>query len=329
MIRLRTIDAHVAGAPLRLVVEGVPTLAGKTMVAKLETARRKHDALRRALMLDPRGHADMSGAVLTEPEAAGADAGVLFMHASDFGELCGHGVIAVVTIALERGLVTVPAGRRELVLDTAAGLVTARFERGQGTRVACVAYANPPAFVLAAGLKVSLGKRDVVVDVACCGELYAIVDAEGAGIPLDTAHVAELRRAGPAIARAVESTLRPIHPQTGEAPEFAGTVFTGPADAGDLRSATVYTDGALDRSPGGMPTGAVMSVLDAMGLVSEDRVFAHESLIGTTLCGRIAGRTRVGDLAAIVPEIEATAFITGEHTFLIDEDDPLGEGYRL
>lgn len=328
-IRICTIDAHVAGAPLRLIVEGFPALAGMTMGAKLETARRKHDALRRALMLDPRGHADMSGAVLIEPQEAGADAGVLFMHASDFGELCGHGVIAVVTIALERELVTVPTDRRDLVLDTAAGRITARFERARDGRVAHVAYANPPSFVLAAGLKVSLGKRDVTVDVACCGELYAIVDAEGAGFPLDTGHVAELRRTGPGIARAAEAALRPVHPHTGEALAFAGTVFTGPAGAGDLRSATVYTDGALDRSPGGTPTGAVMAVLDAMGLVSEDRVFTHESLIGTSLRGRIAGRTLVGALPAIVPEIEGTAFVTGEHTFLIDEGDPLKAGYRI
>ncbi len=329
MIRLRTIDAHVAGAPLRLIVEGFPALAGKTMGAKLENARRKHDALRRALMLEPRGHADMSGAVLTEPTEAGADAGVLFMHASDFGALCGHGVIAVATIAIERGLVTLATGRREIRLDTVAGRINARFERDGGGRVARVAYVNPPAFVLAAGLKVSLDKRSVVVDVACCGELYAIVDAEGAGIPLDTAHVAELRRAGPAIAQAVESTLRPVHPQTGETLEFAGTVFTGPAEAGDLRSATIYTDGALDRSPGGTPSGAVMAVLDAMGLLLEDHPFTHESLIGTTLRGRITGRTLVGDLAAVVPEIEGTAFITGEHTFIVDDQDPLREGYRI
>ena len=72
-----------------------------------------------------------------------------------------------------------------------------------------------------------------------------------------------------------------------------------------------------------------MAVVDAMGLLSEDRPFVHESLIGTRFTGRIAGRTAVGDYQAIVPEIEGSAWITGEHTFLVDDADPLGEGFRI
>lgn len=329
MIRIRTIDAHVAGAPLRLLIEGCPTLRGTTMAEKLDHARQKHEGLRRALMLDPRGHADMSGAMLTEPERPAADAGVLFMHATDFGALCGHGIIATVTIAIERGLLTLPADRGAITLDTAAGLIAATFTRGPDGRVTSVAYANPPAFALAAGVRVPLGARDVLVDLACCGALYAIVDAEGAGVALDRARVGELRRVGLTIAEAAEAVARASHPQDPALPEFAGTVLTGPPDRGDLRSATIYTDGALDRSPGGTSTGAVMAVLDAMGLLSEDRIFTHESLIGTTLRGRIRGRTLIGDRPAIVSEIEGTAHITGEHTFLMDERDPLNEGYRL
>ena len=33
--------------------------------------------------------------------------------------------------------------------------------------------------------------------------------------------------------------------------------------------------------------------------------------------------------AAIVPEIEGSAWITGEHTFLIDGDGPLKSGFRI
>jgi trans-L-3-hydroxyproline dehydratase len=328
VVRIRTIDAHVAGAPLRLIVDGFPSLPGRTMAARLAAAGR-HDALRRAVMLEPRGHRDMSGAVLTEPERATADAGVVFMHASGFGALCGHGIIATVTIALERELVTLAAGRPEFVLDTATGPVTARFERAADGRVLSVAYAGPPAFVQAAGVLVPVGARSVRVDVACAGEFYAIVDAEGAGVPLDVAHVAELRRVGVAIAVAAGKVVKVQHPENPALSEFAGTVFTGPSDRGDLRSATIYADGALDRSPGGTPTGAVMAVLDAMGLLSEDHVFTHESLIGTALRGRIMSRTLVGEVPAIVPEIEGAAFLTGEHTFLIDRDDPLGEGYEI
>ena len=72
-----------------------------------------------------------------------------------------------------------------------------------------------------------------------------------------------------------------------------------------------------------------MAVLDAMGLLGEKKSFVHESLIGTRFNGRVVERTTVGEYAAIVPEIEGSAWITGEHTFLIDERDPLKEGFRI
>ena len=85
----------------------------------------------------------------------------------------------------------------------------------------------------------------------------------------------------------------------------------------------------MDRSPCGTGTAAVMAVIDAMGLLAGDRPFVHESLIGTRFLGRVVGRTAVGEHDAILPEIEGSAWITGEHTFLIDEGDPLREGFRI
>ena len=112
MLRLKTIDAHAAGEPLRLIVDGFPSPRGKTMLAKREWVRANADHLRRALMLEPRGHADMYGAILTEPVAPGSHAGVLFMHNEGYSTMCGHGIIAVTTMALERGLL-MPGRRRD------------------------------------------------------------------------------------------------------------------------------------------------------------------------------------------------------------------------
>jgi trans-L-3-hydroxyproline dehydratase len=125
MLTIRTIDAHTAGEPLRLIVDGFPRVEGRTLLEKREWVKENHDHLRRALMLEPRGHADMYGALLTEPEHDGSDAGVLFMHNEGYSTMCGHGVIAVVTIALERGLLMPRAGRREIVLDAPAGPIRA------------------------------------------------------------------------------------------------------------------------------------------------------------------------------------------------------------
>jgi trans-L-3-hydroxyproline dehydratase len=327
---IRTIDAHAAGEPLRLIVEGFPAPRGRTMLEKREWVRAKQDHFRRSLMLEPRGHADMYGAVLTEPVTAGSHAGVLFMHNQGYSTMCGHGIIAVATIALERSLLVPGGNGRSIGFDTPAGLVRASVTQ-QGERVTGVAFVNVPSFVLHGGLPVNVGSRPIRVDVAFGGAFYAIVDSESAGLPLDAAHLPELRRAGAQIKSAVERTYSVVHPLSPDLEGIYGTIFTGPPrdSRADLRNVTVFADAQVDRSPCGTGTAAVMAVVDAMGLLSDDKPFVHEGVVGTTFIGRIAGRTQVGDYSAILPEIAGSAWITGEHTFLLDDEDPLREGFRL
>ncbi len=337
--QIRTIDAHTAGEPLRLVVDGLPTPEGATMLERRAWARKHLDHLRRALMLEPRGHADMYGALLTEPVTPGAHAGVLFMHNEGWSTMCGHGVIAVATIAVERGLMWDAATGNgpfvEMVLDVPAGPVRtrARLETVEGrTRVADVAFQNPPSFVLAPGVPLQVQGRTLSADVAFGGAFYAIVDAEATGLSIDAAHLPELRRIGMAIAREVERVITVVHPQEPGLTGVYGTIFTAPPQTlgAHLRNVTVFADAEVDRSPCGSGTAAVMAVLDEMGVLSaHDGPFVHESLIGTLFRGTVAGRQRVGDHAAIVPEIAGSAWITGEHTFHIDADDPLRAGFRL
>ena len=155
--RIRTIDAHSAGEPLRLITDGFPSPTGKTMQEKRGWLRKHADRLRRALMLEPRGHSDMYGAVLTEPVSADADAGVLFMHGDGYGTMCAHGIIAVTTIVLERDLLR-PRHGADLLFDSPAGLIRARSsieapmprravtaDRGpRDVRVSRVAFTNVP-----------------------------------------------------------------------------------------------------------------------------------------------------------------------------------------
>jgi proline racemase len=323
---IKTIDAHAAGEPLRLIVDGFPRLEGRTILEKREFIREHYDHLRRALMLEPRGHADMYGALLTEPEHAGSDAGVLFMHNEGFSTMCGHGVIAVVTIGVERGLF---AGS-DVTLDSPAGPVHARATLAGG-RVASVRFRNVPSFVLHAALPVRIGSREMHVDVAFGGAFYAIVDSEAAGIPVVADRLADLRWMGMQIKHAVERAVRVEHPDEPGLHGIYGTIFTGPptSDAAHLRNVTIFADAEVDRSPCGTGTAAVMAVLSAMGLLTPEQVFTHESIIGTIFRGRVLEPAQVGGHEAIVPEIEGEAYITGENTFLIDERDPLRHGFRL
>ncbi len=333
----RTIDAHAAGEPLRLVVEGFPSPQGQTMLDKRAWVKSHADRIRKALMQEPRGHLDMYGAILTEPVSPDSDAGVLFMHNEGYSTMCGHGIIAVTTIALERGLIVPRSPESVIVFDAPAGQVfaTARLrpatEPSRWPRVASVAFTNVPSFVLHPGLVVRVGSRDIRVDVAFGGAFYAIVDAESAGLPITPARLPELRRMGMDIKRAVEAAVTVVHPLDPGLNGIYGTIFTGPpgrADA-DLRNVTIFADAEVDRSPCGTGTAAVVAVLDAMGLLPPNRAFGHESLVGTVFTGRVVGRTTVGDCMAVVPEIEGSAWITGEHTFLVDDDDPLADGFRL
>src|SRR5262245_8271194 len=176
MLSLKTIDAHAAGEPLRLIVDGFPSPHGRTMLDKREWVKKHADHLRRALMLEPRGHADMYGAILTEPVSPGAHAGVLFMHNEGYSTMCGHGIIAVTTIALERGLLMPGGDGTSIVYDAPAGAIRAHADV-RGDRVQSVAFQNVPSFVLLGGLAVKLESRDVRVDVAFGGAFYAIVDS--------------------------------------------------------------------------------------------------------------------------------------------------------
>jgi proline racemase len=328
MVTLRTIDAHAAGGPLRLVVDGFPAPRGRTMSDKAAWVGRHADRLREILMREPRGHADMCGALLTEPASPGSHAGVIFMNGSGYPALSGHGIIALTTIALERGLLMPGGDGLSIVLDTAVGTVRARAV-GTPQRVERVAMTGAPSFVARGSLALKAAGRLVRADVAHAGGFYAIVDSEAVGLSVDLARIPDLRRTGREIAGAVAAVQAWVHPGTGREEECAGTIFTAPPrrEDADLRSVTVLADGQVGRSPGGTATAALMAVLDAMGLLGADRLFVHEGIAGTRLTGRVAGRVPIGEGEGLVAEVEGAAWITGEHTFIAAPDDPFAEGF--
>ena len=325
MTRIKTIDAEVAGEAVRLIVEGAPSVPGRTMAEKRNWLRKHGDGFRRLLMLEPRGHSGMHGAMLTEPVSPASHAGVLSMHAQGFPIVSGESIIAAATIALEHRLIEGADG--ELLIDTPAGLFRAkpRFSasrlsaEAQSAKadVTSVVVTGVPSFVHSAGLRIAIGTRALAVDIAFGGEFYAIADSEAIGIPIEMANAAALIRMGREIKDAVESAVQVRHPIDSTLKGIQGTIFTAaPRTGADLRSATVLEGEVLRRSPGATGSAALMAVLDAMGVLPEGHPFIHEGVLGTSLTGNAVSCGQTGDFDSVIPTIEGSASITGFHEFV-------------
>jgi proline racemase len=326
--RLRTIESHAAGEPLRVITDGLDPIPGTTILEKRRFAREHLDGLRRGLMFEPRGHADMYGAIPTEPVTPDADAGVLFMHNEGWSTMCGHGVIALITVALEVGLLS---ARDVVRLDTPAGRVTAR-PRREGARVRSVAFENVPSFVVSLDDRVSVpGLGDIRYDVAFGGAFYAFVDAASVGLEMTPERFRDLIAVGSAIKRAVIATREIRHPSEPDLSFLYGTIFTGPAlgSGADSRNVCVFADGEVDRSPTGTGVSARVAIERARGRLSPGGSYVVESIIGTRFTGRIASELRWEGYDAVVPEIEGSAWITGRSELYFAPDDPLLEGFIL
>jgi proline racemase len=322
---MKSLEYHVCGQPVRVIVEGVPAPHGRTQAEKAAWFARHADRCRRGIVLAPRGHADMSAVLLTEPSSAGAHAGLVFLDSAGYPRFAMHGVVAAAAAAVEHRLISAGEDREPLFrFDTPSGAVTAHVR----SDASGVLVRGVPAFVHAAGLPVTVASRTIPVDVAFAGEFLALVDSEAAGIPLDVAHVPELRRLAPAICAALDRTAAIAHPLDRSIEGVSGVVFSGPARDGDahLRTVLVTAEGAVDWSPGGSATAAVMAVLDAIGLVADAPSFTHEGLSGAQMTGRLVSRGRVEERPSLVVEVAGRAWPTGEQAWFLDHDDPFRQG---
>lgn len=327
--RIRTLETHAGGEPLRIVTDGLPAIPGETMLAKRRAFRDDHDHLRTALVWEPRGHADMYGAIPTDPVSAAGDLGVLFVHNDGYSTMCGHGVIALVTAALETGMVEADGDPPTVALDTPAGLVTARATDRDGT-VTAVSFENVSSYVVGLDRTVDVPDYGTVrYDLAFGGAFYAYVDAARLDLGLGPADVEDLVAAGRAIKRAVAAREEFDHPD--EDMNFLyGTIFRGDArDDADSRNVCVFADGQVDRCPTGTGVSGRLAIKTARnGLAVGDR-FVVESIIGSTFTGHVAERTTVGDRPAVVPVIEGSGAVTGRSEFVLDPTDPFREGFLL
>jgi proline racemase len=325
-----TIDAHSAGQPLRIITSGVPPLPGATLRDRRERLRTDHDDIRRLLLHEPRGHANMYGAVLTRPSSADADYGVIFMTNGGYSTMCGHGIIALTTALIETGTFPDQGPETRITYETPAGLIQARASV-DGGQVRAVRFRNVPAFRLAKDLKIPHNGGTITVDVAFGGAWYAVVTEQAVGLSLRDVRARDLIDAGMAVKRAVSIAIDVVHPLDEDLSGVYGTIITGHPKSQDstVRNATIYADGAIDRSPCGTGTSALIACRSADGELSIGDTFVNESIIDTVFTGRIVMEAPVGEHPGVVTEIAGSGAVTGLHQFIFDSGDTVRDGFLI
>jgi proline racemase len=322
-LMVSTVDYHTAGEPFRIVSGGVPPLRGRTILEKRRFALDHLDHIRQLLVFEPRGHADMYGGFLTEPEDEGAQLGVVFFHNAGYSTACGHGTIALVTWAIEAGVIRAIGASVDVVVDVPSGRLSTVAALHDGL-VRSVTVRNVPSFVLADTLLVTIGGRRTEVAVAYGGAFYAIVSAERFELPIEPALVPRFIELGREIKAAIEAKRDIVHPLQPELEGIYGVMFTA-----KNRNVTVFADGEVDRSPCGSGTSARLALLDQRRELARGATLMHESVIGGRFAARVVGEARVGDYPAVITEVEGSAHLTGYHEFVLDAADPIGLGFLI
>lgn len=333
-LRVNVIEYHTAGEPFRIVTGGIGPIHGTTILDKRRYAQDRLDAVRRLVINEPRGHADMYGCFLTDPESEGAAFGTLFFHNAGYSTACGHGTIALATWAIEHGIVEVPDGTDEvpISIDVPSGRVQA-VAHLVGNRVRSVRFRNVPAFVYATDITVDTPAGRVTADIGYGGAFYGVVDVGQLGLAVTPGDLTELIGLGRVIKAALMDQVEVVHPEEPELRGIYGVIFVQREPDSDgrvcQRNVTVFADGEVDRSPCGSGTSTRLAVLDHRGELQRGQELVHRSIIDTVFTGRVIGSTRSAGRDAVLTEVTGSAHLTGIHHFVLEHDDPLGTGFLL
>lgn len=325
-----TIDSHVGGQPLRLISFGAPRLTPAPLREQIAELQQKYDYIRGWLLAEPRGHSGMTGALLVPSINPEVDYGVIFMSAGGYKPMSGHGMIALATTLIESGTVPTDGPETRINFETWAGPIQARASVDNG-RVQGVRFRNVPSFRTRKDLEIQYEGRTIKVDVAYGGNWYAIARSEDLGIELETDQAHSIKNAGLAVCQAVTTAIDVQHPLDPGLGGIFGAVILGEpkSEESNTRNATVYLNGLIDRSPCGTGMSATMACMAEDGELQVGQPYTSESLMDSTLTGRISTTVEVDDHAGIIAEIAGRGQVTGMHQFFIDPSDPLGQGFVL
>ena len=308
--RIRVLDTHTEGEPTRVVLEGWPPLVGDTMADRAQDLVAYHDDLRRAVVLEPRGHAAVVGALLTPPVESDSTAGVIFFNNVGPLGMCGHGTIGLVEALRHLGRIE-PGTIR---LDTPVGTVSA--ELAPSGRVT---MRNVVSFLHRKDVDVPVPGVGVVRgDIAFGGNWFFLCElTEPEVVP------GEIRRLLD-VTRAILAALEDQGITGAAAAPIDHVELSGPPSGpqADAMNFVLCPGGEYDRSPCGTGTSAVMAARHARGLLPVGTRWRQEGIHGGVFEGWIEEEVDGG----VLPAISGRAHVTGDATLIFPPDDPFRAG---
>jgi len=328
---INVVDSHTAGDPLRLVVGGLPAIRGNTMKEKVDFLNERYPHLLGVVMQEPRGHREMFGAILTDPTMDEADFGLIFTDTTNYYYgMCGHGTIAAATIVTEMGMVEYCEPVTQITFDTAAGLVKARV-KVKDHEAEQVTIENVPSFHYQTGIKVDLEELgSFSVDISYGGGFFIQVPVEQLGMKIEPGQIRLLHSFATSIREAVMKKTRIYYSGKPEASDEVD-VFYYQGVKSDQRTYTILeilaNSNQLCRSPCGTGTSALMAMLHGKGFLKLEEEIKTRSFLGTEFLGCLLGEVDEGPYRAVIPQITASAYITGFNQLVVKNKDPLGLGF--
>src|SRR6516225_5107469 len=216
---LQLVDVHCEGEIGKVITGGVVGIPGETMLDKMNYLNEVDDSLRRLVVLEPRGSLQMSVNLLLPPTRPEAHAGFIVLQADKAHPMSGSNAICVVTALLELGMVRMQEPETTVVLNTPAGLVTARATCKDG-RCTGVSLDMVASFVEQLDFVLDMPRfGKVKVDVAFGGVYYALVDVGQVGLEIAPENARKLAELGVALKELINGQIQvqhPLYPQINE-----------------------------------------------------------------------------------------------------------------
>ncbi|MFT4650172.1 MAG: proline racemase [Flavobacteriales bacterium] len=323
------VEAHAEGEVGRIVTGGVIDIPGQTMLDKMNYINQVDDSLRRFLVFEPRGYAQMSTNLIFPPSHPDADIGFIILQGDKAHAMSGSNCICLATVMLETGMIEMKEPETTITIETPAGLVKANASCHNG-KCERVTLSMTPSYAdqLDAVVEVQgLGK--VTVDIAFGGVFYALIDPTQFDLTICPENARKLVDIGTRIHRAVNQQLEIRHPTLSGIEGISYTMFTGFDDDGAMKGATILPPGRVDRSPCGTGNSARAAVMAARGQVNIGETKIARSIIESEFQVQVEGQKEIDGQLCVLPIISGRGWIHGIHQIGVDPSDPYQQGYKV